>query len=602
MTVAHNFFLTVVAVIFCLEVAVIDSRAETLTARTSTEKVVHGLLAGNSVAELSFKSRAGRTIPLSQITQLTGGDRNLPPSGFPLCRVKLRSGDDVLGELVRLDDKQVSLRLPGGTVCQILRSRIRMFGPPRGYRLLFLESFKHPTDLAALKLQGNVTRNTTGSLQFPRGTGAELTLPQFKDDSGSTSGSLLQLALTPRPQARWQLEFRLGSDDTLRMEQSAGGPIVISASFPVAKQAIPDKPGQRQIAMWHREKSLRVFVDGAVVASAESPRSPVTSLRVNVPQEDVKSSPSRTDTPAANASVLLWQNISFASLGESSQHETRHATTAGFGSSDAVLTHRHGLLFGSVTSADGRGVELKNSLGRRLVPWQDVIQVHMELTAPKAETAPAEISGWVSELQLTGMTGPSNVDGGRLFVAVESADDDGLTVQHFALGTFRVPWHHVSRLQPRYAGKAVLLTDWPRHLGNDTRVDFAEAVPSGSTLSGEFSLADQKPPRASVRLRVRDIEPSGERTPLASPHLRALRLGHLLTRLHVNGRPVCTLNTLLHSRANSSESVWLDVPLANGILKSGRNTWSIQQTSAMKNADEYDDCEVGPIMLQLFND
>jgi hypothetical protein len=98
---------------------------------------------------------------------------------------------------------------------------------------------------------------------------------------------------------------------------------------------------------------------------------------------------------------------------------------------------------------------------------------------------------------------------------------------------------------------------------------------------------------------VAELEPAGSETPPGSRYLSELRSGFLGTEVFLNGQALGRLNDHISQRSPVQAPRFLRLPIPAKLLKAGKNTWRIEQTSMRTNAAEFDDCEIGPIVLAI---
>jgi hypothetical protein len=136
-------------------------------------------------------------------------------------------------------------------------------------------------------------------------------------------------------------------------------------------------------------------------------------------------------------------------------------------------------------------------------------------------------------------------------------------------------------------------------LGNQTQPTFLHKDPHGTTWQGEFPLDSVPLGAATLRIKAAELEPSGQETPLGSRHLPELRNGGLGTEFLLNGTSLGRLNDLISRKAHRDAPAEIRVPIPAGLLKAGRNTWAIRQSPLPSRPQEFDDCELGPIVLDI---
>jgi hypothetical protein len=128
---------------------------------------------------------------------------------------------------------------------------------------------------------------------------------------------------------------------------------------------------------------------------------------------------------------------------------------------------------------------------------------------------------------------------------------------------------------------------------------FLHKQPNGSAWQGSFRLESASVAKAFIHLEVAELEPAGKDTLPGSPHLAELRNGGLGTEVILNGTSLGRLNDRISRKAlrESPQKIRLEIPAE--LLRKGENTWAIKQTPLRKNPQEFDDCEIGPVVLDI---
>jgi hypothetical protein len=178
-------------------------------------------------------------------------------------------------------------------------------------------------------------------------------------------------------------------------------------------------------------------------------------------------------------------------------------------------------------------------------------------------------------------------------------DADSITLHHPLLGTITVPWGEVDFIEPRFFGRAKVLSPDVRHLGNQVQPGFPHEQPLGTAWDGEFLLKNAPAGSAFLRFRAAELEPAGRMTPPGSRYLSELRSGLLGTEVFLNGQSLGRLNDGISRRTPVDSPQSIRLPIPRHLLASGQNWWRIEQTSLGKTHKEFDDCEIGPIVLEL---
>ena len=250
-------------------------------------------------------------------------------------------------------------------------------------------------------------------------------------------------------------------------------------------------------------------------------------------------------------------------------------------------------LFGAV-SADARGVRV-SGVYEVALPWSDVCGI----TIGGAPPLGTPVRGVIAQIGLQPLADHFPHDGDLLMPAVVSSDAEHLEIAHPLLGMLRLPAAHVRRIEPRYAGTRTVLSAGKHHLGDEFRTEFWSPEPYGTALDGEFTLDTLPDGSAFFAVEAAELEPCGPGTPRGSPFLRTLREGQLTTAVFMNGIPIGTLNEAIRFRDRAGQPRRIRLSIEPGVLNPGPNTWRLEQRPSRGNRRLFDDCEVGPIALEI---
>ena len=99
-----------------------------------------------------------------------------------------------------------------------------------------------------------------------------------------------------------------------------------------------------------------------------------------------------------------------------------------------------------------------------------------------------------------------------------------------------------------------------------------------------------------VGLLAADIEPALSQD---VRFRRQLANGRLRTDLLVNGRRVTDLNEHVLWRAKPDNPQRLRISVPAAFLKKGTNTLRLEQRSAMDDPQEFDDCEISRLAIEI---
>ncbi len=252
-------------------------------------------------------------------------------------------------------------------------------------------------------------------------------------------------------------------------------------------------------------------------------------------------------------------------------------------------------IFGSIVQVDATQVRMQGKFGVVDVPWSEL----RGLLRREAEPTFPPVSGAAARIQIRAASAIPQAPSEFLTVALESATADGVTWTHPLLGRQTWPWKRIQKIEPMFVGQYQLLFPGIRHLGDELRPQFRRSHPSGDPLSVDFSLDELPTATVYVSLSVAQLEPSGPQTPLGRPFLDELRAGHLGTYLSINGHSLGSLNERINFRTDVDKPDRLRIPIPIEALQVGKNRIEIRQRPSMRDATDFDDCEVSHIALEI---
>jgi hypothetical protein len=187
--------------------------------------------------------------------------------------------------------------------------------------------------------------------------------------------------------------------------------------------------------------------------------------------------------------------------------------------------------------------------------------------------------------------------------AILRATDEGIMVQHSLLGKIRIRWEMIRRITPLFAGSYQLLDPGPRHPGNGIRESFSRVEPDGTELSLSFALVEKQLGLPTfLSTDIAEMIPSGPDTLKATPFLDEVRNGFLATQVLLNGKVVGNLNQLIKVRSLAANPQRVRMSLPTRLLKVGKNTIEVRQTSAKDDPASFDDCELRAIAVEIEHD
>jgi hypothetical protein len=184
--------------------------------------------------------------------------------------------------------------------------------------------------------------------------------------------------------------------------------------------------------------------------------------------------------------------------------------------------------------------------------------------------------------------------------AIRQATVDGLVTHHPLLGDVTVGWKVIQRITPLFEGSYQLIDAGPRHLGNGYRESFIRVEPHGTELALKFQLKkEQMALPTFISADIAELIPSRIGTLKATPFLDEVRNGFLATQVFLNGDLIGMLNDLITIQSPTTEPERVRMLLPARLMKIGKNTIHIRQTSAKHDVASFDDFEIRAMAVEV---
>lgn len=527
-----------------------------------------------------------RDLRLDELHQIRLPIADLPPlrAGSLHC-VRLRDGQQLTGELLRLDSDELRLAtIWTAKALSVPRARIAAVTHLPGFVTVLHDDFE--AEPKTWRLTGNVTlsdkEKTSGKqsllLDAP-GQVAALALPgQERERPELSAGSIGINFLDPgpTPAARWLLEAEFAAAKGPHIVQVAvAGPgeryVVRVGNNDTVKPERLRKPGWHRLTMAFAPDKLHLLVDDRVLWKTDESGSggPLRTLRLKCVAEKAEK---------GEASRVWFDDCSVA------QAMTALRRFDGDPTTDEVWLVSGDQLFGTITRADRSAIDLDGRLGKRSIAWAEVrgIYLRKESASPKS-TDGEHVRAWVWP------GAGSHLD--RLDGAVRALDERCLTLVNPALGEVALERGRLRQIQPLYHGRRIEVDTGLHHLGKSICPGFIVPQPGGLSLRKTFALA-AVPENARLAVGVAHLKGPGDGRKMA----QALDRGGLRTEVLLNGKPVDYLNR--HVESSSAELHSLRIGLPRDALKIGDNQLELRQTID-RETGQYEDCLVGPLIVEL---
>ena len=559
---------------------------EDLKATLDDGTVLHGHLRGKTARELRFfvKEKSQTLFGVRRITGRAGSpvlNNDRPARVFHLA-----GGGTITGELVDFNDSEITLSFRGSRVT-LPREAVLAIDPFLGDRQEIYDGF-----------------GSAGLSPIWKRTGA-VAIRSLENRSAvqlAPGASLMYSPETPLAGARWSAAFfepgpeRLAADIGLELLFGESRVTIISASaepfytvhhspyLRLTKQPVRKVPGWRRLTVLFDKARFQVLVDSHLLATGRPPADSLQSVRLFSPPAERGSPP-----------VAWFDDVLLSEL----VPEMAEQPPISFDPQDQAVLAGGDVLLGKVLDIDAHRVRLSGGFGETALPWDRLRRIVFSENAQSLDsTVSNRLSplGWSAEVTFRHWADHPYQPGDRLRVKLLSADAEALVMFHLWLGQVTIPWSQIDAIEPEYLGRSQILSPAARHLGNQFRPAFRHKKPMGTTWQGEFSLKERSG-SAFLRIEVAELEPAGPDTPPASRFLSELRQGHLGTEVFLNGESLGRLNDRISARSPSPAILRLAIP-AN-LLRPGKNAWRIEQHPLSHQSKEFDDCELGPITLQI---
>ncbi|MDB5386543.1 MAG: hypothetical protein JWM11_2189, partial [Planctomycetaceae bacterium] len=262
---------------------------------------------------------------------------------------------------------------------------------------------------------------------------------------------------------------------------------------------------------------------------------------------------------------------------------------------DEVILQTGDELFGSIREIDLDGIRLDSEQREARIPWSQLSRVCLA----DAEFEPRAVSGWICRINLQPLwTAPDWRLADTLHCAIVSCDVDHVDVEHSILDRLSIPLEQIRQIKPAYFGVELELEGRDIHLGDEVKSRFRTPVPCGTQWKRRFQLDSASTGRVRLRVRARNLEPSGPET-RPTPLLNRLRSGELTTELHLNQKRIAILNEHLSGHGTEQVPQEILLNLSAESLRKGENLLEIQLKPSRDEVPEYDDWELFRLTLEL---
>lgn len=245
-------------------------------------------------------------------------------------------------------------------------------------------------------------------------------------------------------------------------------------------------------------------------------------------------------------------------------------------------------VYGQLEAVSAEGVRMSGVFGSRQWSLDQVraLRFRRGVMAPRVATGCHVRLRWSTTGDQAGEQELQSLSG-----VLTAIDEHAWQMVHAQWGELAIQVAALRRVEVEWVGARWLLDPHGHHLGNEADADFEVYAPESNHWEQEFLLEAAPVEPARLTFAVQDLEP------FDSPHLiRTTSEGHLQTRVELNGRSLDTLNR--HVRGDAAVQR-VHLPIPRGWLVAGENRLVIRQAHARDDAAEYDDCQLGPVWLEV---
>lgn len=562
-----------------------------------------GKLTGKSPNTLVFETKSTEAeskdekTSLTAIRQINFGARPRLVSGiFPPRLIDFRGGESLHAGIETVDSIAIGASLFGAASSSVPRAAVARLLHPAGERSLVYEDFENrPTLFEVARLSPAQHRSGRLSLSRRPGDGPVALLVGRSISTGRIELSFYDTGAVDRSQD-WFIEIELGArEDAVKIRFSLGWSApeyrcATSGDARLAAQSVARSKGWHRFALLFDPQRLVALVDDKVIGTGAGAGAPtaIRILNAAVDGADKARVGAVAKTSDENQATEGW--IDDLQIFEHVETLTPPTNTQPI---DLAWLATGDELFGAVLTSGPREVMLSGKSGQRRIPWSELNGI---VFAAGGAPAGAPVDGVIATIELAPILGADVGTNDRIVAALQQVSESELIAAHPCLGTVHIPLREVERIVPQFSGSLRLIDPAHHHLGNEIREDFSAKLAEGPRLERSFTLESVPKPGLHVSLLAADIEPALSQD---ERFRRQLSAGHLRTELLVNGRRVTDLNKLVSWRSKPDNPQRLRIAVPAAFLKKGANILRLEQSPTMDDPQEFDDCEISRLAIEI---
>ncbi|MBS0204244.1 MAG: hypothetical protein JSS49_15180 [Planctomycetes bacterium] len=508
----------------------------------------------------------------------------------PLRQIVLLGGDRFTAEVIGWENESIELLLAGGQHVSVSRAAVVSISVPTGELEQLYESFE---GTGMLEPSGNplVTRSAMDdTLRDPRQSasgarslrlGAVPVTYTLQGLEESRVQFWFRVDEVSPPAAELQVQFDFQGDADAAWSLRAAGrragmsiPGQVSERMPV----VILKPGWHcLVAVFGNDRSFCSVDDSLVATTSRSPGK-LRGLRLSAQGE-------------------AWVDDLIVSQVQEPQLPIIRPSTQ----DDCVAFHDGTLLFGRVKRVTAEQIVLAGQAEDRTVSWRQVDRIVTRQVDRTVSGHPSQTGLWAS-FEFQASVDRPRQPSDRMEATITDINRDFVKVSHPWLGEFAIGWNRIVKIEPQSFGRRLVVDGRQMHLGDAIRDDFQRPVPDGTewiasvdTTTTSISSETQ----VWLILDVTEVEPASLETPPASPFLKDLRSGKLLTELTVNEHPLGSLNARLRFNAPTGHPQRLRMLVPRASWNPGPNVIKLYQIPLKESGTVFDNCEVSNLRLEF---
>lgn len=509
----------------------------------------------------------------------------------PQRQIVLLGGDRITAEIVGWKNEAIELLLTGGQRVSLPRAAVVSVASMDGQVDLLYDSFE-PTASPARTRQTAVERTS------------------YKDEALDTQRSAsgkcsLRLGTTPviyllrEPPAASRIQFWFRVDEStasarseLRVQFDFLGDVESHWSLTAGERraglSMPHPESRvTPVALksgWHCLTAVlggdRAFcsIDDALIGSA--PRSP-----------------GRLRSLQLKARGAVWVDDLIIS-----QTQTASSPAIRPSAQDDCVAQRDGeQLFGRVNQVTAEEIILTGQAGDRAISWQQADRIVVRQVDRIVSGRPAQSGLW-ARIDFQPSLDRPRQSGDHLEATITDINRDFLTVTHPWLGEFAIGWSQIARIEPRSFGRRLVVDGRRMHLGDTIRDDFQRPFPDATEWVSSID-ATHEPISSDTEvwllLDLAEVEPASLETPPASPFLKDLRSGKLLTEVIVNEHSLGSLNAHVRFRSPPDQPQRIRIRVPRSSWNQGPNVIKLHQIPLKDAGTVFDNCELSNLNIEF---